>query len=398
MVEKLAIDGGTKSVSKAPDSYQWINEETISLVAELLRSQKLSGFLGQSGPQYLGGEWVQLLEQEICKFGDHRFAVAFNSWTSGLDAIFLALDLTPHSEVIVPTWTMSATISAIINAGLIPVFADIDPATFTISVSDVRNKLSSKTSAICAVDLFGKPADLFGLRDLASNFSLKLVSDSAQCPAGRINGLGPSKIADIGGYSLNRHKHLQSGEGGIVVTDDPIYAQRLRAIRNHGEVAAPNVTFSERAIYGHNWRLGEVEALIAHQQYLDAERIINDRRRVGMRLINLLKEIEGLQVPEYEEGHDYYILGMVLSDGFDRNFIASALQYEGITNLVTSYSGLERLPAFKPYSRGELVNSSYLNDYSFIGLYLAGHTYNETHFTEIASGFRRVFADARAKR
>lgn len=398
MVEKLAIDGGARSISEAPDSYQWVNEETISLVSDLLRSQKLSGFLGQSGSQYLGGEWVQLLEEEVCKFGDHHFAIAFNSWTSGLDAIFLALDLPLYSEVIVPTWTMSATISAIVNAGLTPVFADIDATTFTISILDVRNKISSKSSAICAVDLFGKPADLVSLRELASIHSLKLVTDSAQCPGGRISGVGPSKIADIGGYSLNRHKHIQSGEGGIVVTDNPGYAERLRAIRNHGEVAAPNVTFLDKAIYGHNWRLGEVEALIAYQQYLDADRIIGDRRVVGLRLIGLLKDIEGLQVSDYEEGHDYYILGMVLSDSHNRDFVATALQYEGITNLITNYSGLERLPAFKPFVRGELPSSSYLNDISFLGLYLAGHAYTEKYLTEIASAFRKVFADARAKR
>jgi len=398
MSKDLAIDGGDKSISQPWQSYEWINEKTISLVSELLRSQKLSGFLGQPGPQYLGGEWVQLLEQEVCKYGDHQYAIAFNSWTSGLHAIFLTLDLPPKSEVIVPTWTMSATISAIVNAGLLPVFADIDSRTYTVSISDVREKITSNTSAICAVDLFGRPANLIQLKEIAEEFSLRLVTDSAQCPGGRINGVAPSKIADMGGYSLNRHKHIQSGEGGIVVTDNELYALRLRALRNHGEVAAPEITFSGKPIYGHNWRLGEIEALIAYQQYLEASRLIEDRRRVGKNLINLLNGIDGLIVPDFEDFHDYYILGMQLNDNFDRNFISSALQSEGVINLITRYSGLENLPSFEPYKKEELKIASRLNDISFIGLYLAGHAYDDGLLLGMASAFRKVFADRRALR
>lgn len=397
MTSNLSIDGGTKSVINALESYQWVTEETIALVSELLRSQKLSGFLGQNGSQYLGGEWVQLLEQEVRKFGNHKYAVTFNSWTSGLEAIFLALDLPEKSEVIVPTWTMSATISAIVNAGHTPVFADIDSSTFTISSSDVRKKLTNLTSAICAVDLFGKPADLFSLKEIAEEHSLKLITDSAQCPGGRINGVAPSKVANIGGYSLNRHKHIQSGEGGIVVTDDGELAERLQALRNHGEVAAPHVQFSAKPIYGHNWRLGEVEALIAYQQYLNADRLINDRRMVGKKFIELLKDIDGLLVPSFEDNHDYYILAMRIHEDYDRKFIASALQYEGVQTLITNYSGLENIPAFLPFSNGELVNSSHLNNVSFIGLYLAGHKYSEENLVEISSAFRKVFSDRRAR-
>lgn len=397
-MEKLAIDGAAPTLTKELLSFQWVTESTISLVSDLLRTQKLSGFLGQAGSQYLGGEWVRKLEKVVANYGNHKHVISFNSWTSGLDAIFIALDLRPASEVIVPTWTMSATISSIVNAGYTPVFADIDDSSFTISVNDVRNKISERTSAICAVDLFGKPADLRGLRELANNNSLFLVSDSAQCPGARIEGEAPSKLADIGGYSLNRHKHIQSGEGGLVVTDDDILAQRLTAIRNHGEVAAPEITLSSKAIYGHNWRLGEIEALIAHQQYLEVDRLILERRLTAKLLIENLRGISGLNLSPFELEHDYYILGMVLDLDIDRDFVCDALKSEGISILISKYSGLEYLPAFNHFLNTELVNSTRLNNQQFLGLYLAGHQFDTENIVEITTAFRKVFNDERARK
>jgi dTDP-4-amino-4,6-dideoxygalactose transaminase len=395
---KLAIDGGVKSLNYELKTYTWIDEQTISMASDLMRTQKLSDFLGQPGDSYLGGQWVRKLESAVADFGGHRFAISFNSWTSGLEAIFLSLDLPAESEVLVPTWTMSATISSIVNAGLIPVFVDIDLNNFTILLEDLESKVSENTSAICSVDLFGKPAPLVELRTFAARFGLSLVTDSAQCPAARINGVSPSRIADVGGYSLNRHKHFQSGEGGIVVTEDEVIAERLQALRNHGEVASPKTQFSNSHIYGHNWRLGEIEALIAYRQYLDAERIVGDRRNIGKLLARELSSIPGLTVPEYDLEHDYYILGMVLQDGSDREFIASALRAEGISILVTRYSGLEDLPAFKSFNTAKLVNSKKLNDESFIGLYLAGHAYSQEDISNISNAFKKVFQDSRSKK
>lgn len=397
MNTNLALDGGFMTLKSELKPYTWIDEETITMVGNLLRTQMLSGFLGQKGPQFLGGYWVQQLEGEVCRFGSHKFAVSFNSWTSGLEAIFLALDLPIESEVIVPSWTMSATISAIVNAGLTPVFADIDVQTFTISVNDVLSKICNRTSAICAVELFGKPADHLMLRNLANKNNLVLVSDSAQCPGARVNGTAPSKIADIGGYSLNRHKHIQSGEGGLVVTDNEIYANRLRALRNHGEIAASETKLGNRPIYGHNWRLGEVEALIAYRQYLHIDKFLEDRRSYAREFIKLLNGIKGLVVPEFEVEHDYYILGMRLQPGWNRNFIESALVAEGVSTLVTRYSGLEKLPAFLPFFERELNNAMILNEEQFIGLYLSGHTFTKKNIEEIVTAFKIVFADSRAQ-
>jgi dTDP-4-amino-4,6-dideoxygalactose transaminase len=202
----------------------------------------------------------------------------------------------------------------------------------------------------------------------------------------------------MGGYSLNRHKHLQSGEGGLVVTENPIFAERLRAFRNHGEVAASEVTLDSGYIYGHNWRLGEVEALIAYMQYRKFEDHIMARRNTGAKLAKALQGIDGLVIPEMEKetSHDYYILGMRLQKGKNRDFISSALQAEGLSNLITAYSGLENLPAFKPFNPDLLPNAQLLNNQVFIGMYLAGHQYDEELISQISAAFRSVFSDKRS--
>jgi len=395
----LAIDTGGIGRVRSLSPYKWIDEETISLVGNLLRSQKLSGFLGQPGPEFLGGEWVQKLESTVSEIRGHTYVVSFNSWTSGLDAIFLSLDLGVNAEVIVPTWTMSATISSIINAGYKPVFVDVDLATFNISLSDLARKMSSRTKAVCTVDLFGRPSPIVQLRDFCDLHGLLLVADSAQAPGALVAGIAPSRIADIGGYSLNRHKHLQSGEGGLVVTENLIFAERLRALRNHGEVAASGIKLNSGFIYGHNWRLGEIEALIAYMQYQRFDHHISSRRHTGSSLKHALESIDGLIIPdpEKETSHDYYVLGMRLQDDRDREFISSALRAEGLSNLITSYSGLEHLPAFNPFNFGLLPNAQRLNEQSFIGLYLAGHEYDEALISQISSAFQSVLSDKRSK-
>jgi dTDP-4-amino-4,6-dideoxygalactose transaminase len=151
-------------------------------------------------------------------------------------------------------------------------------------------------------------------------------------------------------------------------------------------------------LYGHNWRLGEVEALIAFQQFQKFENHINARRSVGELLKNRLENIPGLIIPSLaiDTTHDYYVLGMRIESNRNRNFIEKALRAEGLSTLITRYSGLESLPAFQQFNDAFLRNASLLNDTSFIGIYLAGHRYSEQSILEIESAFRQVFSDERS--
>ena len=315
-----------------------------------------------------------------------------------MEAIFLSLDLENGSEVIVPTWTMSATISSIVNAGFVPRFIDINADNFTIDVSIIADAINDRTGAICSVDIFGRPSEREFLRDICDRRSLYLVADSAQAPGAKYKGLAPSKWADVGGYSLNRHKHFQTGEGGVAVTDNLLIAERLQAIRNHGEIAAPGTLVGTRSIYGHNWRMGEIEAFLGYQQYMRFSEYIKYRRNVGEILKRKFRNLDGINLealPEYIE-HDYYILGMRLSDERSRDFIASALRAEGLPIVVSKYSELQNLPAFNQYPSTPLKNAVQLNDHSFLGLYLAGHLFSDEDLILIENVFVDIFNDPRS--
>jgi dTDP-4-amino-4,6-dideoxygalactose transaminase len=225
---------------------------------------------------------------------------------------------------------------------------------------------------------------------------LKLIADSAQSPTARINGRLPISFADAGGYSLNRHKHIQSGEGGVAVTYDSLIRDRLQALRNHGEVAAPEVALNNRTLIGHNWRLGEFEALIASLQYKRVDRMISSRRTVAKKLIEGLGSLEGLSIPKVDENttHDYYILGMHFDSniaGFARDHAVEALRAEGIDFVIGEYCELQKLPAYAKYNTKELPITESLNRAKFLGLYLCGYQFDDLLLSEVILAFEKVW-------
>ena len=396
MVEGLALNGGEKVCPHAFQSFSWFSESDILEVSTLIASQQLSGFLGQPGSQHLGGDWVQRFEEAWSSRIGAKFGVAFNSWTSGLEAIFAALGLKSNSEVIVPSWTMSATPAAIYHAGLKPVFCDIDEESFNLDETQVESLIGPNTSAICSVDIFGRPSEIHSLRKLADRNGIVLISDSAQCPTGEIDGFHPSRIADIGGFSLNRHKHIQAGEGGLVVTSNTTYLERLRALRNHGESSAPNLEIDGSPLVGHNWRLGEIEALLAFKQLQKIDELVASRVDTARKISKGIRDLTGIVIPEVPKNikHDYYMLGMLYEwkeTGVSRELIAKALRAEGVSFLVDKYSDVHRLPAFSNYSRGNMKVTETYNSEKFLGLYLCGNAFDEDTIVNVIYSFNKVW-------
>lgn len=375
-------------------TYNWIDNDAVSAVGDLIQTQKLSGFLGQAGDEFLGGPWVLDFEKLIAKQSKSQYAITFNSWTSGLEAAFIALEIEEGSEVIVTPWTMSATVAAICGAGLVPIFCDIDENTFNIDERLVETMIGPKTRAICSVDLFGRPCNAVVLRQIADAFDLKLVIDSAQCPTGTISGRAPSEIADIGGFSYNRHKHVQTGEGGAAITNSDELYRRLVGIRNHGE-NNPEFSFSKRAnFYGHNWRLGEIESLLGVFQYRKISEHI-DHRRIAASKIKEGLNLPGLLVEDTPSNiqHDYYILGFRIPGIRKRDIIVERLKELGISFVVSRYPTLHRLKAFSNYRNGILPVAERLHDEEFIGLYMCGHWFDDRAVSFVIDSFNKVWSE-----
>ena len=238
MSNSLALFGGEPSIRRSFPKFNSFDQQEEEVVLRVLRSGNLSSYLGAPGENFYGGKEVLKFEEAFSAKFQVIHSISVNSWTSGLWAIMGALDLEPGSEVLVSSWTMAATATTILHWGLIPVFVDINPKTFNIDFDDVVSKTSDKTKAIVSPDIFGLSADNLKLRKWCDSRGIYLVSDSAQSPLATDEfGNLTSTLSHIGGFSLNYHKHIHTGEGGVVVTSDSTLAERVRMLRNHGEVA-----------------------------------------------------------------------------------------------------------------------------------------------------------------
>ena len=232
---KLAIFNGPKTVKKKFKKYVSIGKEERKAALKVLKKGVLSDYLGEKDPKFYGGEQVNKFERYIEKFFNVKHAITTNSWTSGLVAAVGAIGIEPGDEVIVTTWTMCATATSILHWNAIPVFADIDEKTYTIDPKSIEKNISKYTKAIIAVDIYGHPTNMKAILKIAKKYNLKVISDAAQAPGAFYGKKYAGTLGDIGGFSLNCHKHINTGEGGILVTNNDIYAERLRLIRNHAE-------------------------------------------------------------------------------------------------------------------------------------------------------------------
>ena len=351
---KLAIFGGKPVITNELSNYQAIDDSDIQVALEVLKSGNLSQFLGDLSPYFYGGKNVQEMEKAWAKYFNVDFAISCNSWTSGLWLSIGALEIDPGSEVIVSSWTMAATATTILHWNLIPVFADIDPRTFNLDLQDVENKITPNTRAIVSPDIFGQSADIEGLRKLCLKYDLHLVSDTAQAPGAKRNDYFAGTKSDIGGFSLNYHKHIHAGEGGVVVTNSSKFAERVQLLRNHGEVVVGK-TSSESpkfGILGMNMRMGEIEAAIANNQLSKLSNAISSRQIAAKQLNDVLVDFEGLQIPYVDEGnsHVYYVYGLTIDTellGLSRQIIRDALVAEGVPAVMNGYQNIHSLPLFK---------------------------------------------------
>ena len=294
-----------------------IGKSEISAALKVLRSGVLSNFTATNNKNFNGGKYVQQFEKNLSKFYNSRYAITVNSWTSGLVAIFGSLDLKKGDEVILPPWTMTACMAAILNWNLVPVFCDIEKNTFNIDPNEIEKKITKRTKAILGVDIFGHPVDIVRIKKICKKYNLRFILDSAQSPYSKFKGKFSSEYADVAGYSFNYHKHISTGEGGVIVTSDKNIARKLKLIRNHGEIVVGEKEDQNHHILGFNFRLGEIEASIGIEQLKKLKKIVKKKQALAIFLNEYLKKFYGLISPVTIENytHSYYVYAMKI----DRN-------------------------------------------------------------------------------
>jgi perosamine synthetase len=414
MDNRLALTGGVPILADPLPHYPSIGAEEEAAVIDTIRSGRLSGFFGSWGEEFLGGPKVRALESAWSELFGTEYVVSVNSNTSGLMAAIGACGISPGDEVIVPCTTMSATAVAPLVYGGIPVFADIDQDTFCIDIEGVRNNLSARTKAIIAVNLFGHPAPLEELRKLADERGIILIEDNAQAPLARENDLYCGTIGHVGVFSLNYHKHIHSGEGGLCCTNDANLAERIRLIRNHAEAVVGAAGVDDLTnLVGFNFRLTELSAAVALAQFRNIETHVARRKKAAESLSKGILGLEGVIPPQVRDGcdHVYYNWAMRYQEGIvgpSRSTFMKALQAEGFPCRPGYVEPLYMLPMFqrrkaigsagfpfnlsdRTYYKGQCPTAERLFENEFLIFKTCDWDLDETIMDRLIAAFRKVY-------
>jgi dTDP-4-amino-4,6-dideoxygalactose transaminase len=307
---KLAIHGGPPVREKPFPAHVTIGPEEKAAVSGVLDSGVLSKFLGCRHPNFHGGPQVQALEREWAEYFGVKHAIAVNSATSGLHCAVGAVGVEPGEEIIVSPFSMCASATAPLIFNAVPVFADIEADFFCLDPQSIEEKITSRTRAIVVVDIFGHPYDAAAINALAEKHGLYVIEDTAQAPGAVYQGKFAGALAHLGVYSLNYHKHIHCGEGGVVVTDDDRLAEKVRLIRNHAEAVVEGTEAATLAnMIGFNFRMTEMEAAVARCQLRKLSPLLEKRRENVRYLEERLAGLDALIFPKVQEGctHSYYV-------------------------------------------------------------------------------------------
>jgi len=259
-----------------PYARQTVDEQDIEAVIKVLRSDWLT-----TGPT------VDVFEEAVATFVEARYAVAVSSGTAALHAAMYAIEISQGDEVIVPPMTFAATANAVVFQGGVPVFADVTSDTLLIDPEKVREKISPRTKAIVAVDYAGQPCDYAVLRKIADENGIVLVADACHALGAKYKDCRAGSLADLSVFSFHPVKHITTGEGGMVTTDNNRYAKRMRRFRNHcidtdhRQRAEKGGWFYQMVDLGYNYRISDIQCALGISQLKKLPEWIKRRRKIA---------------------------------------------------------------------------------------------------------------------
>lgn len=309
---------------------QTIDDEDVQAVMEVLRSAWLT-----TGPR------VAEFEEMFANFVGAKFAVAVSSGTAALHAAMYATGIGQGDEVIVPPMTFAATANSVVFQGGVPLFVDVDADTLLIDPQLIENRISPKTKAIIAVDYAGHPCNYGSLKKIAERHRLPLVADACHALGATYQGSSAGTLADLNVFSFHPVKHITTGEGGMITTDNEEYDRRMRIFRNHGittdhrQREAQASWFYEMVDLGYNYRITDFQCALGMSQLLKLPRWLEHRRKIAARYDEAFAKMKGIEPlaikSDIQHAYHLYVVRVYKDEvGIDRANFFRELRARGI--------------------------------------------------------------------
>lgn len=263
------------------------------------------------------GAYITRFEEQMALKMGRKYGVAVCNGSVAIDAAILALEIGKGDEVIMPTFTIVSCAAAIIRAGAKPVLVDADALTWNMDVNQVEDKITKNTKAIMVVHIYGLPVDMDPVLKLAEKYGLKIIEDAAEMHGQTYKGKPCGSFGDISTFSFYANKHITTGEGGMILTDDEKLAQKCRSLRNLCFVPAKRFLHYE---LGFNFRMTNLQGALGVAQIERLDEFVAIKRKMGRRYTELLKDVNQVTLPvpstDYAD-NIYWVYGVMIKQGFD---------------------------------------------------------------------------------
>ncbi len=272
-----------------------------------------TGWISSEGP------FIRKFEVEMARYVGRKHAVAVSNGSVALDAAIVAAGVHSGDEVILPTFTIISCAAAIVRAGAVPVTVDCDPVTFNMDVGAIEEKINPRTKAIMVVHIYGFPVDMNPVLELAKRYGLKIIEDAAEMHGQTYYGKMCGSFGDISTFSFYPNKHITTGEGGMILTDDDSIAEHCRSLRNLCFI--PDKRFVHFEL-GWNFRMTNLQAALGLAQLERIDDFIGRKRRMGKLYTELLQDIPQFQLPPASQPSSdniYWVYPIVLNDSMPGN-------------------------------------------------------------------------------
>jgi len=312
---------------------------------------------------FIGGKYVRRFEENFANYQQSKYCIGVGNGTDALEIAIEALDLPSGSEIIVPANSFIASAEAVVRMGHKIIFCDANSDDYTISVNDVKNRISQNTSAIIVVHLYGHPCDMDPLIKLASLNNLKIIEDCAQAHGAEYKGRRVGAIGDIGCFSFYPGKNLGAyGDGGAITTNNVILEERCRMIGNHGRLTKYNHKFA-----GRNSRLDGLQAAILDVKLKYLDQWTSHRIMIADEYLKQLKDISEIILPVRQEwAKQVYHLFVIRHS--QRETLKKKLKQAGVETGVHYPIALPKLAAFKYLGQAEEDGFSWNSDHELLSL------------------------------